>query len=56
MRELPVVGHQDQALAVRIEPSHVEQAFAAVRDEVTERLATLLVGHRRDDPPRLVGG
>ncbi len=54
VRQLAVVGEQDDALGLRVEPAHVEEPGLAVGDVVAEALPALGVLHRRDDTGGLV--
>ncbi len=57
MREVPVVGEQDQAFGVGVETADVEQALTggdALGDDVTDAGTAEVVGHRRLPAARLV--
>ncbi len=54
MCQVPVVGDQQQALAVGVEPADVEQAGAVVRHEVRDGRPPPVIRHRREHPDRLV--
>ena len=57
VRELAVVGEQQQPLGVGVETTDVEQVLVAahaVFDQVADARAALLVGHGRHHPQRLV--
>src|SRR5665647_2996079 len=52
VRELAVVGEDDEALGVRVEPPHVEESFLTLLDEVGESGPTFWIGHRQQAPRR----
>ncbi len=54
MCQLPVVGDQQQALAVGVEPPDVEQAGCVVGHQVRDGRSAPVVRHRRQHPDRLV--
>ena len=54
MRQGAVVRQQQQALAVGVEPAHVVDPLLDTAEEVGERGAPLLVGHRGHHAARLV--
>src|SRR5690606_6308121 len=54
--ELAVVGEQEEALGLLVEPAHVEEPLGPVGDVLGQVGAALLVLHRRDDTGRLVQG
>src|SRR5688572_33280352 len=56
VRELAVVGEDQEPLGVGIEAADMEQALVPVADEVTDVEPAELVVHRRDDTQRLVEG
>src|SRR5215213_632788 len=56
VRQLSVVGQQDQALGLGVQPPDVEQPLRAVADEVAQRGTAALVAHGRHHARRLVEG
>ena len=56
VREVAVVGEDEQALGVGVEPADVEEPLLAVADEVADVDPAELVAHRGDDAERLVEG
>ena len=54
LREVAVVGEQDQPLGVGVEPSDVEEPLRAGRRPGRPGTAALRVGHRGDHPSGLV--
>ena len=54
LREVAVVGQDDQPGGVGVEPADVEEPLGPVGDHVGQRAAALGVGHRRDHAARLV--
>ncbi|GAA2827104.1 hypothetical protein GCM10020220_014730 [Nonomuraea rubra] len=54
MGQLAVVGEQQQALGLGVEPAHVEQAWRQLLDVVGQAWAALRVVHRGDDADGLV--
>ena len=54
LREVAVVGEQDQPGGVGVEPADVEEPLGPVGDQVGQRAPALGVGHRRDHAARLV--
>src|SRR3954468_17972256 len=54
VRQLSVVGEQDQALGLGVQPPDVEQPLRPLADEVAQRGTAALVAHGRHHPGRLV--
>ena len=54
LREVTVVGEQDQAVGVGVEAAHVEEPLRTIGDELGQRAIGVRVRHRRGDPGRLV--
>ena len=52
--EVAVVGQQDEALGVGVEPADVEEPLGPVGDQLAQRATALRVRHRRDHAPGLV--
>jgi hypothetical protein len=56
VREVAVVGEQEQPLGLHVQPADVEQALVPVADQVTEVGPALVVLHGRDHADGLVDG
>ena len=54
VRQLPVVGQEDQPLGVRVQPADVEEPLVAGPDVVPQVGPPPRVGHGAEDPQRLV--
>ena len=56
IRQLAVVGEQQQTGRIDVEATHVVEALGVISDQIGNRGASLRVTHRRDGPNRLVDG
>ena len=52
--ELAVIGHQEHALAVAVEPADGIQAHVDILDQVGDALPAAFITHRREHAARLV--
>jgi len=54
VRDVPIIGHQDESGGFSIESADGKQAPDTPRQEVDDRPPALVIPHRRDDAARLV--
>ncbi len=52
--QVAVVGYQQEALGVGVQPAHRVQALARLADQVQDRLPAPVIHHRAQGTPRLV--
>jgi len=54
--EIAIIGQENQALRINIQPTHMEKALGAIKDEVTHTRATALITHCRHHADGLIDG